>query len=618
MSTETVQGDFLSVENLSILDGMPGSDRVLTSGIAFRLGRGESLAIVGESGSGKSLTAKAIAGLLPEGLRTGGSVRLDGNELTGLAERDWQRIRGRHVSMLLQDPFTMMNPVMRCGAHIEEMLTHDPRFAGRKARQTEVFRRLAEVGITDPSVADRFPFQLSGGMCQRVALAAALARDPDLLIADEPTTALDVTTQAEIMQLLRHARQQRQMSLILITHDLRLAFSTCDRVLVLYAGTTVEIGRATDIAARPFHPYASGLMLSDPPATRRVQRLVAMRGRVPAAQSVLRQCAFLDRCDWADARCGLARPQLTERAPGRFTACLRQPEIQLELDALRDLATADAPPIAARPHAEKPLLQVQGLVRTFRGKVPVFALKAVSLSVAPGESLGIVGESGSGKTTLGRCLVGLETPDAGSIEIDGIDAQNVQGLAPEARARLRRTIQMVFQDPYSTLNPRHSVARTLSESLRVAVFRGSFAAETERLLQAVGLTSAYAERRPAQLSGGERQRIAIARALAVSPRILVCDEPVSALDVSVQAQVLNLFKDLKAKLGLSLLFITHDLAVVRQIADRICVIYLGEIVEEGPVDDILNAPKHPYTRRLVGAMTVPDRSGVTPVSRSGH
>ncbi len=602
MSGQVGPDAFLTLDGLSILAGPPGATLVLTSDTTFELARGESLAVVGESGSGKSLTAKAIAGLLPPGLQTRGSVRLEGAELTGLAERDWQRIRGRRISMLLQDPFTMMNPVMRCGAHIAEMLADDPRFASRAARQAEVARRLAEVGITDPSVADRYPFQLSGGMCQRVALAAALARDPDLLIADEPSTALDVTTQAEIMQLLRRARAQRQMSLILITHDLRLAFSTCDRVLVLYAGATVEIGKADAVAAAPIHPYTSGLLLSEPPSDRRVNRLVAMRGNVPTAQSVLQTCAFYDRCDWADARCKASRPRLTERAPDRFTACLRQPEIQAELDALRDRVMADAPP-PAPPLAKTALLRVEGLQRTFAGKTPVRALKGVSLTVAPGESVGIVGESGSGKTTLGRCLVGLEVPDAGQITIDGIQAAKVQDLSAQDRARLRRTIQMVFQDPYATLNPRHSVAQTLSESLRVAKFAGSYATESDRLLQAVGLTPAYGDRRPAQLSGGERQRVAIARALAVSPQILVCDEPVSALDVSVQAQVLNLLKDLKAQLGLALLFITHDLAVVRQIADRICVIYLGEIVEQGPVDEVLNAPKHDYTRRLVASMT---------------
>ena len=589
---------FLAIEDLAISVG----GVTLTMPTSFRLARGETLAIVGESGSGKSLTAKAIAGLLPPGLTATGSVLLEGRELNGLGEREWQKLRGRRISMLLQDPFTMMNPVMKAGLHLDEMLRGDPHFRDRKARRAEVERRLAEVGIADPAVADRFPFQLSGGMSQRVALAAALARDPEILIADEPSTALDVTTQAEIMQLLKRAQQQRGMSLILITHDLRLAFSTCDRVLVLYAGSVVEIGRAAELGAGPFHPYSSGLLLSEPPAAMRVKRLVAMPGRVPAAQTVTAQCPFADRCDWVDERCRAARPALEQRAPGRYSRCLRQPEIQSELDALRPAALEAARPVPARPEAERALVQVRDAVKTFPGKLETRALKGVSLHVAPGESVGLVGESGSGKTTLGRCLVGLETLSAGGIEIDGIAAQNFEALPPNDRAHLRRTVQMVFQDPYSTLNPRHTVGRTLEESLRVSPFAGEVRTEIARLLTEVGLTPAYALRRPAQLSGGERQRVAVARALAVSPRLLVCDEPVSALDVSVQAQVLNLFKDLQAARGLSFLFITHDLAVVRQIADRIVVLYLGEVVEEGPVDQVLSHPQHPYTKRLIASI----------------
>ena len=591
---------FLAIEDLAISAG----DVILTMPTSFRIARGETLAIVGESGSGKSLTAKATAGLLPPGVTATGSVTLEGRELNGLPERDWQKLRGRRISMLLQDPFTMMNPVMKAGLHLDEMLRDDPRFRDRKARRAEVERRLAEVGISNPDVADRFPFQLSGGMSQRVALAAALARDPEILIADEPSTALDVTTQAEIMQLLKRSQQQRGMSLILITHDLRLAFSTCDRVLVLYAGSVVEIGCAGDIGAGPFHPYSSGLLLSEPPATRRVKRLVAMPGRVPAAHTVTAQCAFADRCNWVDARCRAARPVLELRGPERFSRCLRQPEIQADLDALRRAALEPAPAIFVTPETVRPMVKLENVVKNFPGKVATQALKGVSLYIAPGESLGLVGESGSGKTTLGRWLVGLETPTSGTIEIDGIAAHDFDALSADNRAHLRRTVQMVFQDPYSTLNPRHSVGKTLDESFRVSNFQGDYSAEIGRLLTEVGLTPAYAPRRPGQLSGGERQRIAIARSLAVSPRLLVCDEPVSALDVSVQAQVLNLFKDLKAARGLSFLFITHDLAVVRQIADRIVVLYLGEIVEEGPVDQVLGDPQHPYTQRLIASIPI--------------
>ena len=596
------RGGSLAVEGLALLHDSPDGPRMLVTPIDLMLERGGSLAIVGESGSGKSLTAKALSGLLPPGVRTIGSVRLDGMELADLPETEWQRFRGRRISMLLQDPFTMMNPVLRCGVHIEEMLRDRPEFRSRAARRAEVARRLAEVGITDPSVADRLPFQLSGGMGQRVALAAALARDPDILIADEPSTALDVTTQAEIMKLLKRAQTEREMGLILITHDLRLAFSTCERVCVLYAGQLIEVGSARDVAAAPFHPYTTGLLLSEPPATRRVRELVAIPGRVPAADNVKNECPFSDRCRWVvDERCRAGKPLLVERAPGRFTACVRQPEIQGELDALRAtaLGTASEPDTPAMQ--DKPLVRVEGVSKTFGGKRPMHALRGVSLSIGRGECVGLVGESGSGKTTLGRCVVGLETPTGGEILIDGIRAANYETLLRDQRAHLRRTVQMVFQDPYATLNPKHSAGRTLEESLRMSGRAGPHRDNVGTLLTEVGLTPAYAGRFPSDLSGGERQRVAIARALAVDPALLVCDEPVSALDVSVQAQVLNLFKHLNASRGLSFLFITHDLAVVRQIADRICVIYLGEIVEEGATRQVLDDPQHPYTKRLIGA-----------------
>ncbi|MGH6881040.1 MAG: dipeptide ABC transporter ATP-binding protein, partial [Hypericibacter sp.] len=530
----------------------------------------------------------------------------DGVDLGSLPERAMRGLRGRRISMLLQDPFTMMNPLMKCGAHIEEMLRFDPAFRGRAALKKEVARRLAEVGIADPDVAERMPFQLSGGMCQRVAIAAALARDPELLIADEPSTALDVTTQAEIIKLLKRVQQARGMSLILITHDLRLAFSACDRIHVLYAGALLEVGDAAAVQRDPFHPYTLGLLLSEPPADRRVPKLIAIRGQVPRADTVADRCAFAERCDWAQDKCRVAKPALVERTPGRSTACIRRPEIAAEMQTLRGTivaaSAAAAPPISATP----PIVQVRGAVKTFLGRRgrPVQALKGVSIEVQPGESVGLVGESGSGKTTLGRILVGLETASDGQIEIAGIQASRFAAMTPADRATVRRTIQMVFQDPYSTLNPRHSVRRSLAEAIRTTGPDALAGAEARivELLREVGLPAAYSERRPDSLSGGERQRVAIARALSVGPKILVCDEPVSALDVSVQAQILNLFKRLQEELGLSYLFITHDLAVVRQIADRIYVLYLGEIVEEGATEEIMSRPKHPYTRRLIDSI----------------
>ncbi len=592
----------LAAEGLSVSAG----DRIITFPTDLQVGRGETVAIVGESGSGKSLTAKAMARLLPPGVVARGKVRFDGVDLLACSEAEMQRIRGHRLSMMLQDPFTMLNPLMRCGLHIEEMLRGDARFAGRAALKEEVRRRLAEVGITDPDVADRMPFQLSGGMSQRVALAAALARDPELLIADEPSTALDVTTQAEIIKLLKRVQQARGMSLILITHNLRLAFSTCDRIYVLYAGALLEMGSARAVEQDPFHPYTLGLLLSEPPADRRVPRLIAIRGKVPRADEVAACCAFADRCDWSKDVCRSAKPMLAQSAPGRLTACIRRHEIAGEMLALRQLERESVPPVALAAAAPQPILRVTDLVKTFAGQRgrPVQALKGMSLHVMPGESVGLVGESGSGKTTLGRSLVGLETPSGGMIEIAGRDASRFEAMRAADRTATRRLIQMVFQDPYSTLNPRHSVRRCLLEAIRTAGDAALAQADARiaALLREVGLPEAYADRRPASLSGGERQRVAIARALSVGPRVLVCDEPVSALDVSVQAQILNLFKRLQAELGLSYLFITHDLAVVRQVADRLYVLYLGEIVEEGPTEEVIGNPKHPYTRRLIDSI----------------
>ncbi len=594
----------LSIRSLSIAAGGGSARRTITVGTDLDLARGEAIAIVGESGSGKSLTAKAIARLLPPNVSAAGSIRFDRLDLMALSEREMQGVRGRRISMLLQDPFTMMNPLMRSGSHIEEMLTDRPEYSSRAARSAELRRRLAEVGIEGEDVPNRMPFQLSGGMCQRVALAAALARDPELLIADEPSTALDVTTQSEIMKLLKRVQVERGMSLILITHDLRLAFSTCDRVYVLYAGSVLEVGDAGSVESDPQHPYTLGLLLSEPPAEKRVPRLIAIRGSVPRPDDVAGGCAFADRCDWVQEECRAAKPALSETAPGRFSACIRRRDIEEDMRALRRRVLQSAT-VPGGNIAGLPLIRVSNLVKTFLGRRgrPIHALKGVSIEIAPGESVGLVGESGSGKTTLGRCLVGLETPTSGMIEVDGVPAADFGALSHDERSRVRRTIQMVFQDPYSTLNPRHSVRRSLTEALRAA---GDLNRDTEAriraLLRDVGLPEDFADRRPASLSGGERQRVAVARSLAIGPRILVCDEPVSALDVSVQAQILNLFKRLHDELGLSYLFITHDLAVVRQIVDRVYVLYQGEVVEHGLAEEVMSRPKHPYTRRLIDSI----------------
>lgn len=588
----------LEVEGLRVEANGPNGRRTLVRSVGLTLRPGESVAIVGESGSGKSLTARAIMGLLPDGLAAEGSVRLDGRELLGLREQQLRKIRGGEIALVMQDPFTILNPLMTCGRQLTDELRREGRRLSKAERRVEAVRRLAEVGIHDESVADRFPFQLSGGMRQRVAIASALVRDPRVLLADEPTTALDVTTQREILELLDALRVSRGMAVVLITHDLRVAFSICDRVSVLYAGSQLEVGPAAELARDPQHPYTLGLFLSEPPLDVRLERLSTVPGSVPEPDAVAQSCAFADRCDWATDVCRQAQPALVSAGADRYTACTRLDEILPELRRRR--IEQLHPGAVAAVEIGEGIIVGDALTRTFgtqRGDV--HALADVDFHLKAGEAVGIVGESGSGKTTLGRLLVGLDVPTSGRLTIDGVDVTDRSGLDAAAKLALRHRVQMVFQDPYSSLNPRLTIEKTLDEALGIARVEDTTAGE---LLELVGLPAAYAQRRPVALSGGERQRVAIARALAVKPAVLVCDEAVSALDLSVQAQVLNLLNELRERLGLSLVFITHDLAVVRQIVDRLYVMYHGSVVEQGTTDDVLGSPSQPYTRQLIDSI----------------
>ncbi|WP_242908083.1 ABC transporter ATP-binding protein [Actinomadura terrae] len=562
--------------------------RLLVDGVNLTISEGESVALVGESGSGKSLTAKALVGLLPPGLTASGEVRFDGAALPAKPGRRARTLRGSGIGLLLQDPFTMLNPVTRVRTHLDET-----RRAHGHERLTrpEIAERLAEVGITDAAVADRYPFELSGGLRQRVALAASLAADPRLLVADEPTTALDATTQREVLTLIRRTQRTRGMGLLLITHDLRVAFSLCDRVLVMYAGSIVESGPPGAVRTAAAHPYSAALLAAEPPLDQRRGVLSTIPGRVPQAGAVTGRCAFADRCAWRADPCLESRPKLLGFAEDHAAACHRTQEIQPDL-AAEHLATVPLRK-AGQPGGE--VLRISGLGKAFRGpdRTAVTALKGVELRIGAGESVAVVGESGSGKTTLARCVLGLERPDEGRIDIAGTTVFPPQPGTGSAH----RLVQCVFQDPYSSLNPRHTIGYALAEALR----QGDSGESVADLLARVGLPSDYASRRPAALSGGERQRVAIARAIAVRPRLLVCDEPVAALDVSVQAQILEVFRALQAG-GQSMLFISHDLAVVRQVADRVAVLYRGEVVESGDCGPVLDRPGHPYTRRLIDAV----------------
>jgi peptide/nickel transport system ATP-binding protein len=597
----------LEVEGLRIERIRPDRRATIVTAVDLALGPGETIGIVGESGSGKSMTARAIMGLLPPSLVARGQARYRDRNLLGLTERDWQAMRGGEIGLILQDPFTMLNPVMTCGKIIGESLPREPRLS-RDARREEVVRRLAEVGIRDASVADRYPFQLSGGMRQRVGIAAALARDPRVLIADEPTTALDVTTQRDVLALIKSIQAARGMSLILITHDLRVAFAVCDRVYVLYAGSLIEVGSSAELDAEPLHPYTLGLLLSEPSAERRTGELVAIPGSVPAPDDVAGSCTFAPRCRWAAPPCTEESPPLAEVASGRLSACVRVPEIRAQMATLRRRGEQEDRPSTSSQGAANALIQVQDARKVFRnGRRTVTALDGVSIEVGEHESVGIVGESGSGKTTLARTLVGLEQATSGQIAIDGIPATNWASLSARDRRKLRSTIQIVFQDPYSSLNPVRSIGSILKEAIALrepAMKHGN--AAVGNLLRSVGLPADYAGRKPVALSGGERQRVAIARVLAAHPRILVCDEPVSALDMSVQAQILNLLIKLRSERGLGYLFITHDLSIVRQVTERLYVMHKGRVVESGPTEEVLSDPRDPYTATLLKSVPRPE------------
>ncbi len=588
----------LEVEGLRVRNG---SGKTLVSNATFSVHEGEAVAIVGESGSGKSLTARSIIGLLPSGLTTEGSIRFRGEDVFTCSSSRRRSLRGSKICMILQDPFTMLHPMLRCGDIITENLRDERgRRLSRDARSAAAVTRLAEVGILDERVARQFPFEISGGMRQRVAIAAALAQDPQLLIADEPSTALDASTQHEVLELLLELQQSRGMALILITHDLRVAFSVCQQVNVLYAGEMAETGTSTAIAEDPRHPYTLGLLQAEPPLDRRLKDFVSIPGSVPTPDSVAGQCAFATRCRWQAAECLESKPQLLEVIPDRHTACHRSAEIQNQMVEARRSFDEVVMPI--EPSAEGPtLVSARSLEVSFvrRGKSTVHAVRGVSIDIQEGESVGIVGESGSGKTTLSRALVGLVEPTGGMLSINGVDATSYQSVSAAERRMLRRNVQIVFQDPYSSLNPSHSIGTALGEALGARLDHRPRASEIEALLERVGLPTTYASRMPVALSGGERQREAIARAIAVQPKLLICDEPVSALDVSIQAQILTLFREIREELGLAYLFITHDLAVVRQIADRVYVMNQGVVVEEGATDKVLDFPANSYTRMLV-------------------
>ncbi len=614
----------LRVEHLTTHFVGEGRRRVrAVDDVSFEIHRGETFALLGESGCGKSMTSLSLMRLLPgNGRIVSGDVWLDGENLSLLPEAEMRRLRGRRMAMIFQEPMTSLNPVLTVGEQIAEVVRLHRGLRGGGV-ESAVLELLEAVGIPEPRARYReYPHQLSGGMKQRVMIAIALAGEPDLLIADEPTTALDVTIQAQVLDLLRRLQSESGMALLLITHDLGVVAEMADRVAVMYAGQLIEEAARDPFFAHPRHPYSRKLFESLPSIDKRERPLSTIVGHVPSLTSDFGGCRFADRCDQSWSLCHEAVPGWFETVAGQRARC------HLLAPGLGQGASAPPPtdhraregegPSSGRavPSSvdDRPLLEVEGLEVHFpirkgllqRTVGHVHAVDGVDLRLGRGRTLALVGESGCGKTTIGKAILQLVRPTRGTIRFAGDDLSRLRG---DALRRRRKDFQIVFQDPFSSMNPRMRVGEIIAEgmqALEIVTERREREAEVASLLDRVGLPADAARRYPHEFSGGQRQRICIARALAVSPKLLVCDEPTSALDISVQAQILNLLKSLQDETGLSYLFITHNLSVVAYLADEVAVMYLGRIVERGPVTAILGSARHPYTRALLSAIPVVD------------
>jgi peptide/nickel transport system ATP-binding protein len=574
-------------------------------GVSFSMEARDTLGVVGESGSGKTMLALAAMGLVPRSAKVSGSIRLDGRELLDCTPAQWRSIRGARVSMVFQDPMTALNPMYKVGWQVAECLRLHERVS-KSAAWRRAADLLGEVGLPQPAqLAHRYPHELSGGMRQRVVIAMAIANSPQLIIADEPTTALDVTVQALILDTLRTLRDQTGAALMLISHDLGVLAEIAERIMVMYAGRGMEIGSARNVFSDPRVPYTAGLLASLPPVDRRAERLAAIPGVPPTGIGYGAGCAFAPRCPLAAEPCA-ADPPLLPVAPGHLAACHFAGQVMAPPQPEAGYPPAPAVPAAGPDTA---VVTVRDLTKHYRVRgsglrsyATVHAVSGISLDLQPGRCLGLVGESGCGKSTVARLLMRLEQPTSGSIKLDRTE---LTGLDDGALRPFRRDMQMVFQDPYSSLNPRLSVGEIVGEPLSVHKIAGR-TGRVRELLAAVGLDPDAAVRFPSEFSGGQRQRIGIARALALEPRVMILDEPVSALDVSIQASILNLLRDLQRERDLAYLFISHDLAVIRQMADEIAVMHLGLIVEQGPAEAVCEHPAHPYTAALLSAVPVPD------------
>jgi peptide/nickel transport system ATP-binding protein len=624
MSNSLQSRPVLSVRDLEVSFPSEAGRVQAVRGVDFDLFPGQTLGIVGESGSGKSVTSMAVMGLLPDHAAISGSVALEDRELLQLNDRQMSKIRGRDFGMIFQDPLSSLTPIFSVGRQIvEAQQVHQE--VDRNLAWKRAVELLDLVGI--PNAADRarsFPHEFSGGMRQRVVIAMAIANNPRVIIADEPTTALDVTVQAQILEVLELARTETGAALILITHDLGVVAGTADEVMVMYAGRPVEKAPVDELFARPRMPYTIGLLGAVPRVDAAERRpLVPIQGNPPLLIDQPPGCPFQPRCPISVPECVAQEPELavlpTTHPGSHSAACIRAGQIHdgtIAGASVYPVQQASPAPSEVLPREQRgTVLEVKALTKTFpllkgtllkRRVGSVFAVSGVDIDIRQGETLGLVGESGCGKTTTLLEIMNLRPPDHGSIRIGGVDVAGLKGRGQE-RA-LRRKLQMVFQDPMGALDPRLTVFDILAEPLQAVgeSDRATIESRVGELMELVRLDPEQSDRFPNAFSGGQRQRIGIARALATKPELLVLDEPVSALDVSIQAGVINLLNELKAKLGLSYLFVAHDLSVVRHISDRVAVMYLGRIVEIGTVDRVFEDPRHPYTQALLSAIPVPD------------
>lgn len=581
-------------------------------GVSFSIHKGETFALLGESGCGKSMTALAIMGLLPSpgGRIVGGSIKLNGEEITQLSEVQMRNIRGNRIGIIFQEPMTSLNPVLTVGEQIGEVLRAHKGLKG-EAETARILELLDAVGIPDPRQRIKeYPHQMSGGMKQRVMIAMALAADPELLIADEPTTALDVTIQLQVLTLLKKLQQKTGMAILLITHDLGVAAQMANNIGVMYAGQMVERAGREDFFSMPAHPYSRKLFRALPEMDKRAGKLDMIIGTVPSLSQQFTGCRFAPRCDYRLDLCEKTDPPWEKLSSTQSARCHRLDEmVDKPIEKLPEFDTAQA-------SDEQDLLTVNNLKIYFpvqRGLFKktvgyVHAVDDVSLQLGESRTLALVGESGCGKTTVGKGILQLlREYTTGEVIFENEPLTELRG---EALRKRRADVQIIFQDPYSSMNPRMRVRDIIEEGMlaqRIATDPEKRLARVEDLMKQVGLLPDMKNRYPHEFSGGQRQRICIARALAVEPKLIVCDEPTSALDVSVQAQILNLLQDLQRNLQLSYLFITHDLSVVAYLAHDVAVMYLGRIVEKGPVEEVLNNPRHPYTRALISAVPKIDK-----------